>query len=246
MGAKRWTSQEDEILREIWHSKETMSQQIHRLPWRTIEGSKARAESLGLGSRYVAWTNEEDRILTEIWSMGTSLKSQMHRLPNRSWKAAIDRARVIGLKARPAKQFVSKYSWVEDVVIAELAKGTPLSAHLIADRTPASYQRAIQILRRGHGSKYRIADWERRNVTGTGSWTAIWALGSEPDAPRPANKSREAQSRDYRQKKRIAAGRFNPFLAAAGLVTPPSSGCGRVYQQPMEIDDWGQSRKEAA
>ncbi|NPT59071.1 hypothetical protein [Paraburkholderia elongata] len=235
MGGRLWTKEEDAILASFWKGGGEIVSHLSKLPGRTVDAAQIRARYLKLGSRYNMWTDEEDAVLRGVWTMGCSLKSQLHRLPNRTWKSALDRARVLGLPKRKASEYVSKYSWAEEVITRELERGYPMTARQIEARTPASYERATQILRAGHGTKYRISGWLRSNPLGSGCWTAIWAMGTEPDAPKPEKKPRSMQCREYRTRKNIASGKINPFAVAMNQVSAPTGTTGRVFKQDMVV-----------
>lgn len=95
---------------------------------------------------------------------------------------------------------------------------------------------AVQNLIRAYRSELRIGGWEP--PPRAGKWAPKWAIANglpdvaPPFAPRGAKVGRKAA---------------NPFATAAGLVQPAlTSAVGRVFQQPMDVDEWGQSRREAA
>lgn len=95
---------------------------------------------------------------------------------------------------------------------------------------------AVQNLVRSYRSELRVGGWEP--PPRAGRWAPKWAVANglpdvaPPFAPRGAKVGRKAA---------------NPFATAAGLIQPVlSSGVGRVFQQPMDIEEWGQSRAEAA
>lgn len=228
-----WTVTETEILKEIWHLDGPLEMHMHRLPGRGVDATVLRAARLKLGRRFIEWTPEEDAILREIWP-NSSVKSQLHRLPKRKWKAVLNRAIVLGLPARAASVFVSSYSWIDDAAHRELESAAPMNVHQIAKRIGASPGRVGKVLRRDSNDHFRIVDWDRISANGAGAWTPIWSIGSEPDVEQPRRSNAE-RMREYRAKRRIAAGQFNPFATALGMVAAPQGTQGRVYKQDMVI-----------
>jgi hypothetical protein len=197
-------------------------------PKRSSDAIKSHAFGIGLGARFIPWSEAEDSILREIWSGHGSLKSHLHRLPGRNWRGALHRARLIGLGSRSPKQFVSDYSWVEAEIMKVLSQAVPLTAREIAASCSASYVRVTQILSRHAESKWHAVDWRHTSASGTGNWSAVWAIGAGANAPRPPLKTKSETSRDYRAKKAIAKGRINPFAA---LIQP----IGEIKGQPGRV-----------
>jgi hypothetical protein len=234
-----WTAAEDAILKEVWHLEGAMEKHIHRLPGRSVDSATLRGKRLGLGRRYIAWTAEEDAILREFWPH-SSVKSQLWKLPNRAWKSVINRALVLGLPPRKAAVFVPDYSWVDELAFKELSAGLPMNSIQLSSRIGASDSWTRRILRCDKQNHFRIVGWEHITSTGTGAWTAIWSVGSEPDVPMPKRSNAE-RVRAYRAKDRIKTGHINPFAAAIGLVAAPTSQPGRVY-----INLWDDKEELAA
>lgn len=95
---------------------------------------------------------------------------------------------------------------------------------------------AVQNLLRLYRSELRIGGWEA--PPRAGRWSPKWMVANglpdvtPPFAPRGAKVGRKMA---------------NPFATAAGLVQPNlTCAPGRVFQQPMEVEGWEQSRREAA
>jgi hypothetical protein len=221
MGGRHWTEQEDAALRSFWHAGGTIESHLHLLPGRSKESATSRADKLRLGTRhgpFVLWTAEEDAILRQIWATKGSLKSRLHLLPGRSWRAALVRAATIGLKGRDPKHRADCYSWVEQEIDRILSNGGALTVRQIADRTTASYVAVQQALRRQRSKKYHVEGWTRTRVTGTGSWWPKWAIGADEDVPKPKSKPHAQVAREWRAKKKIKEGEFNPFAIAMNQV----------------------------
>jgi hypothetical protein len=243
MNGKYWTPAEDAILHEIWHADGALHEHMHRLPGRKPDGACLRAKRIGLGARYIAWTAEEDSILREIWMRG-SVKSQLSRLPGRSWKGVLTRAEKLRLPKRSASIFVGGGSWVDDAVHRILKSGLPMNAHILAGEIGASYSRTSRILNQDRNDHFRIVGWEHVSASNIGAWTPIWSIGSEPDVPMPKKSSTE-RMRITRAKQRMNAASFNPFATAMGVVEIKSTIQGRIFTQPMDVEQWHQSRGAA-
>jgi hypothetical protein len=72
-----------------------------------------------------------------------------------------------------------------------------------------------------------VVDWQP--PVGKGQWSAMWAIGTEDDAPRPFKRWSAAA---------IAERERNPFVIAAGLVDVPPIVrviASRTYTQSMSI-----------
>lgn len=229
MGGKLWKLNEDRTLRDLWHSDVSTDELCAALPGRSLDGIRFRAQSIGLGARFIQWSDAEDSILREIWNGKGSLKSHLHRLPGRTWRGALHRAYSIGLRGRSPQQFVSSFSWVEVEVMKALSQLVPMTARDIASVCQASYARITQILAQHIETKWHVVEWRHTSVSGTGNWSAVWVLGEGKNAPKPALKTKAECAKTYRVKQAIAKGRINPFAAALGLVEAPKGEPGRVY-----------------
>jgi hypothetical protein len=233
MTGKQWTQAEDAILADFWHATGDVSAHIHRLPGRTRIGVVQRAARLRLGARHIAWSGEEDAILAEIYAGNGSIKSQMHRLPGRTYISAKSRAERLHLDHK-APITDGSLSWIKAAALIELQKGIPLSDATLSRITGATRAGLKPILKRMHGNGIRVAGWER---SGAYSWLPQFAIGNEPDVPKPAPKDRLQALREFRERQRIAKGRINPFSAMTGLIAAPTGQPGRVYRQSMSIRD---------
>lgn len=168
-------------------------------------------------SEWKAWTPEEDAMVREVWQMEGALKWHMEKFPGRTVNAVRFRGhRELGLPHRTNLR-ASKYSWVQEVVEAEFAKGFTGTVHEMADATTASHQRVRELIKRGHGTKYYICDWKRR--TNGCDWTPVWAAGTEQDAQKPAAKRGREVSVKYRRNKKIREGKVDPFAILVSQVT---------------------------
>lgn len=168
-------------------------------------------------NEWKAWTEAEDNLLREIWAQPGALKWSIDKFPGRTINAIRFRGhRELGLPHR-AKLRATTYSWVQEVVDAEFAKGFVGTVDQMAEITPASHQRIRQTIANGHGTKYYIKDWKRR--TNGCDFTPVWAAGTEPDMPKPAPKSGAEISRKFRLNKKRRQGKFDPFSVLVNQVT---------------------------
>lgn len=229
MGGRLWTTAEERTLRDVWHSQTSTDELCSMFPGRSADAIRSHAFGIGLGARFIPWSEAEDSILREIWSGHGSLKSHLHRLPGRNWRGALHRARLIGLGGRSPKQFVSDYSWVEVEITKVLSRTVPLTAREIAASCSASYTRVTQVLSRHAESKWHAVDWRHTSVSGTGNWSAVWAIGAGANVPKPPLKTKSESARDYRAKKAIARGRINPFEMLMQPIREIKGQPGRVY-----------------
>lgn len=194
--------------------------------------SPAVIDAVAIEPKSGEWSPEEDAILIEIYANSRPVKHQINRLPGRSYPAA--KARAERLKLEHKKPITDgSLSWIKPAIIAALKTG-PLSVASLERITGATRAGMKPVLRRWRGTEWYVAGWER---AGTHGWLPQWALGNDLDAPKPQPKSMRQACREWRQRRRIAQGRVNPFAPLTGMVTIPEGQRGRVYQQPMNIMD---------
>jgi hypothetical protein len=242
MGGKAWTLEEDAKLREIFERGENIAHSVAHFPGRTYDSMKARAIRTGVAhADYRSWTTEEDAILREIWETPCRIKDGMNRLPRRSYEAAKIRAERLGLsKKAPAERGTT--GWLFRSIKTVLANGVCMSMKEIAEATGADRSSVRTVMQNHHGKAFRVAEWERIDANHS---VMKWAIGTGPDAPKPAAKTSREYWKGYRDRKRIQRGFVNPFATAAGLVQAPNGQTGRVYKQSMDVEEWPQSRKAA-
>jgi hypothetical protein len=205
-----------------------------------------RASKLNLGMRFRhPWTEADDRILQEIWSAPGPIKSHMRRLPNHTPSSCLMRAAELGLGKRVRSLYMNRFSWVEKAILSELSVSANLHIRHLAKAIGANPEYIRKVLVRLHGKGIRIAGWTHLTVAGS-SWSPLWALGGEPDAPMPAKRSDSERAKAYRAARAAKTYARSPFAVALGQVQPVAAPTGRVFQQPMDIEEWGHSRKEAA
>jgi hypothetical protein len=226
MGGKAWTHAEEVILRDVFENGHNIARSVSRFDGRTYEGIKAHAKRLKLDhADYRSWTPEEDAILREIWTTPRNIKVGMHRLERRSYEAAKIRAARLCLgKKTPAEKGTRSY--VLRSVKAILAGGVHMSMKEIAAKSGMDRKSIQGVISENRGKEFYVASWGRVDA-----WHSVmkFALGTGPDAPKPAAKTLQEYWKGYRDRKRLKRGGFNPFAAAAGLIEAPKGEPGRVY-----------------
>lgn len=242
MGGKAWSKEDEERLVTAYQSDMPAYQIAAMFPARTMHAVITHASKIG-ASDSVNWTPEENAILAEIWASPRTIKAGMHRLPNRTYDAARVHAEILGLGNKTPAQKGSRSPYFIKIARSIAANG-PLTT-LEISRILGVCRRTIQrILDDCHGTDFYIGDWKK---VGSNHIAAAWMIGSLDDAPKPEPKTAREAHKDYRTRKKIKAGKYDPFAVAAGLIRPVCTvHTGRVYQQSMDIDEWGYSRKEAA
>ena len=230
MNGRAWTKEEDTILRDAFE-RGVLIAEIAQMCGRTVESVKCHATRLGIMHKgFVPWTPEEDEILREIWMAPLTVKAGLHRLPGRSYEGAKQRAKRLGYGAKVASA-VGTRSYALRALIAML-DGVSMTAKEIAAATGMDEGNIYDTLMRWRGVEFRISAWERVDRH---HFARKWTLGAEEDAPKPAPREMKELHKNYRERKRIAKGIFNPFAAAAGMIEPPKAPSGRVFKQSMEI-----------
>ncbi|MFM0243801.1 hypothetical protein [Paraburkholderia sediminicola] len=215
MGGKRWSDEENAVLADISREQLTLVSQMHRLPGRNWDAARNQASRIGVTFGDArAWTPQERALLKRIYASNESIKVGVRRhLPDRTYITAKGEAQRMGLTGTKTRRGRAGYSWVEIAIEAALQDGRRLSANQLQERTGACKGGILKLLAKHHGKKFRIGDWMRS--FSVGRYTALWELGSEPDAPRPASKTSTECCRTWRERKKARAGQINPF---AGLV----------------------------
>ncbi|ENH6339717.1 hypothetical protein ABWH74_003071 [Burkholderia vietnamiensis] len=178
-------------------------------------------------STHNLWTTGEARLLARLYPSPIPSKALYAAFPRHSRKSVQTFAtRVLKLK-RAQRDYKSRATPAWDRMRAILER-EQLSVRDLVTRCGVSQQRVSELLTI-HRAEVHIVAWIP--PVGRAQWRAIWAVGTGPDVPCPAAIKTEAARAARSAMKR------NPFLAAAGLVTIPVGERGRVFQQPMDVDD---------
>lgn len=164
------------------------------------------------------WTKEEEDLLREVWQQRGSLKVHAKRFVNRNSNALHSHGRSIGLPPRMALA-TDRYSLVREMVAHEFENGFIGTVQDLSVRIGQCEREVLRRVTEMHGAKCRICHWVRRKAFS--DWTAVYALGTEPDAQRPATQTHREKCKRYNEKRRAKAGKINPF---AGLVCQVTGG----------------------
>ncbi|KVT03381.1 hypothetical protein WT24_27105 [Burkholderia sp. MSMB1078WGS] len=170
------------------------------------------------------WTTAEARLLGRLYPSPITSEALYAAFPRRSQNSVQTFARRVLKVKRPERdrKVCATPAWDRMRAILEQEQ---FSVRELVKRCGVSQQRVSELLTI-HRAEVHIVDWIP--PVGRAQWRPVWAVGTEPDVPRPpAIKTGATRS----------AMKRNPFLTAAGLVTIPVGERGRVFQQPMEIDD---------
>ncbi|MDS0850080.1 hypothetical protein [Burkholderia cenocepacia] len=173
------------------------------------------------------WTTAEARLLARLYPSPIPSKALYAAFPRHPRKSVQIYARTVLKISRPPRDHktVAAPAWNRMRAILESEQ---LSVRELVERCGVSQQRVSELLTI-HRAEVQIVDWIP--PVGRAQWRAVWAVGTGLDVPCPASIKTEAARAARDAMKR------NPFLAAAGLVTIPTGERGRVFQQPMDVDD---------
>ncbi|HDR9199335.1 TPA: hypothetical protein QDB48_000606 [Burkholderia vietnamiensis] len=178
-------------------------------------------------STHNLWTTGEARLLARLYPSPIPSKALYAAFPRHSRKSVQTFAtRVLKLK-RARRDYKSRATPAWDRMRAILER-EQLSVRDLVTRCGVSQQRVSELLTI-HRAEVHIVEWIP--PVGRAQWRPVWAVGTGPDVQCPAS-IKTAAARAVRD-----AMKRNPFLAAAGLVTIPVGERGRVFQQPMDVDD---------
>lgn len=188
------------------------------------------------------WTEEQNALLKRIWPTGENIKRYMPQLGNRGYTTIVSHAKkTLKLGPRP-KSARGKLAYAWPTIEAELKK-LPGTAPELIKRTGLAMCAVCTHLREsnpGPQGKVHILAWRRRSTGGKP--VAVYALGPGENALMP-DPFTTAEKWKRELSRRVGS---DPFAAAAGLVKAPTGETGRVFQQPMDIDDWTEAERRAA
>lgn len=232
MGKRTWTDEQIYVLRQEFENGTPIAE-ISELLGKTIFSVKNYATRHDIPhASYSSWTKEEDEILIKIWESPESIKNGLHLLPGRTYDACRVRADLrlkLGDKT-PAR--AGSKSFILARIIRLLGNNGPMTVDEMALETGLSRKGIQSILKVGRGVYAHIIDWKRIDAN---HHAALFTVGPGEDKPRPAPKSANQSWREYKGRKRLKAGNFNPFLVAAGEVKPVETLRGRKFEQDMTI-----------
>ncbi|WP_155308286.1 hypothetical protein [Burkholderia gladioli] len=230
MGAKAWTEDEIKYVRD-WYASGKMIKDC-KIPGKSSDAIKSYAHSHGIENpKYRAWTEEEDAKLSKIWETDETIKHGMHILPGRTYNAARVRARLLKLDAKKSARIGSK-SVILSLAISTMKKRGPMTVDEIANIAGINRSSLRQVFKKVRGIDVHVSGWKKVDAN---HQSMIFAVGPGQDAPKPAPKTCNQSWKEYKRKKAIERGKYNPFSIAAGLINVPDAPQGRVYKQDMTI-----------
>lgn len=238
MGGKAWSKEDEERLVSAYSAGLPVPEIAAMFPTRTFNSVKSHASKLGAEHPdHKPWTPEEDAILAEVWNQPRAIKIGLRRLPGRTYDAARVHAKAIGLGDKASAQKGTRSPYLNGIVKEIKANGprTSLELSIALSACRRTIQRVLQDCR---GTEFHVGEWKLESSKHP---SRMWAIGPGKDAPKPVPKTASEAHRDYRLRKRIKSGRFNPFAAAAGFVAAPDGAPGRVYHHL-----WDDHEREAA
>lgn len=165
-----------------------------------------------------SWKPEEDELLRKVWGMRGSLKVHAKLFDRRDNNALHIRGKRLGLPPRMALA-TDRYSVVRQKVAEAFEAGFTGTVQELCVVTEQCEREVLRRVTESHGSKYRICDWVRKQAFS--DWTAVYTLGTEPDAPKPATQTNREKRKRHNEKRRLKEGRMNPF---AGLISQVTDG----------------------
>ncbi|MBP0714841.1 hypothetical protein ABXK61_16165 [Burkholderia sola] len=228
-----WTPEETSLLIEIAEQRRVLRDEANRFVGRTYSALKSQSERMRLQiHRERGYTADEDRIVREIYASNSSIKSRLNSLPGRSYSSVKVRARQLGVAGSKPAATDGSLSVVRACVIALLAKHGPMATEDIVARLEYSLDSVRRTMRRGRGKDFYVIAWRRVGLHGL---APIWAIGCEPDAPRPPRKDTALCRREYKRRQKIAAAAFNPWVIRAAPDSVLTATAGRVFKQDMTI-----------
>ncbi|CAB3783193.1 hypothetical protein LMG28688_01598 [Paraburkholderia caffeinitolerans] len=204
-----WTSEEDDVLRDVARRGVGLIGEMHRLPGRTHSAARQHAWAalkLKLGGR--VWTDDERETLRRIYASDESVKHAVGRLlPGRTYSMAKQEAVRLDIASGKVRR-VYGYSLIFYRAERLLADGRKVSVKQLAAELGSSISATKRALKRQHGVRTRVGDYGRLS---NGHWEDLWMLGSGPDAPRPPRRTAAQVCRLKRARAKVREGRIDPF-----------------------------------
>jgi hypothetical protein len=192
------------------------------------------------GNKPVPWTPEQDAALRDIWPTDKRINSHRDLFGEHTYGAIMARAHNLELGLRPL--CVRGQSPVAWPLVERSLKQKPASSLVLATALGFNEKTIYRVLATARkDGLVRVSAWERRSKSAKA--TPIFALGSAPDAPKPApltGAEKERRCREADRSRRVIAGEsvrgINPFAVAAGLAEAPSGQRGRVVRNLRDDD----------
>ncbi|MFY4709936.1 hypothetical protein [Burkholderia glumae] len=234
MNGKPWTEEEISYLREWYASGKKILD--CKIPGRSTYSIKCYASRHGIERPdYRPWSDEEDTKLAQIWETDETIKHGMHLLPGRTYNAARIRAKYIKLGIKKSSRAGSR-SVILSLAVGALKKHGPMTINETATVLSVDRKSLQDVLRKARGIDVgvdvHICDWRKVDAN---HYSMVFAAGPGVNTKKPDPKTGNQSWKEYKRKKAIESGKYNPFAVAAGLVEAPKLPKGRVYKQDMTI-----------
>jgi hypothetical protein len=144
---QRWTSAEDDALREAYAAGRSTQAIREVLPHRTAGAIVARAHLLGLAEHARRWSGEDDRALVALAGLGVALAYVGARL-GRTEEAVAKRCRLLGLPVPPGAPPSRRGHWTEaeDAELQARADEPPRALVASLGRSEAAIRRRRRLL----------------------------------------------------------------------------------------------------
>jgi hypothetical protein len=144
---QRWTTAEDDALRDAYAAGRSTRAIRKVLPHRTAGAIVARAHLLGLAEHARRWSDDDDRALAGLAGLGVSLAYVASRL-GRTEEAVAKRCRLHGLPMPPGQPPSRRGPWsqAEDALLRARVDEPPRALVAALGRTEASIRRRRRLL----------------------------------------------------------------------------------------------------
>lgn len=144
---RRWTSAEDEALRDAYAAGRSTRAIRELLPGRTAGAIVARAHLLGLAEHARRWSDDDDRALGGLAALGVTLGYVAAQL-GRTEEAVAKRCRLLGVPVPPGEPPARRGHWTEaeDALLRARADEAPRALVASLGRSEASIRRRRRLL----------------------------------------------------------------------------------------------------
>lgn len=144
---RRWTSAEDDALRDAYAAGRSTQAIRELLPHRTAGAIVARAHLLGLAEHARRWSDDDDRTLARLARLGVSIAYVGAQL-GRTEEAVAKRCRLLGLTVPPGEPFARRGHWTqsEDALLRARTDAPPRALVASLGRSEASIRRRRRLL----------------------------------------------------------------------------------------------------
>lgn len=155
------------------------------------------------GKKSAQWTGAELKTLRDIKQSGRTIKESMHLLPGRTYIAIKQQmVRVPGGKKKRGRT-----GWVMPSLVRVLTETPKLTNRQLAQAIGCTRNSLDGVIRAELGKRIYVADWTRAGTL----WAAQYALGNQPNAPKPPPRTREESYRAQKIARDAVKHSRNPF-----------------------------------